>query len=140
MGDPQAVLEKVKQAGPEEALRLAADLLLEQLLPAMKAARTPKPEQAIEALRKTKLDLLLVRSLGIGRVSLRMVDDELARMRNALVTRELSANELKDGIKAFDSEAQRLSLAAGKNGRFHYHGEKNRARDSLITFGRSLHR
>lgn len=137
----QVHLEKAHQATSyEAALAAAADALTEQLAEAMKASGIKNAAASIESLKKSGLDKLLARCVARGRVGYGMVNAELDRLRAALVQRTLTAVEVKLGILAFDEAAQRLALVAGKNGSFQYAGEQNHARDSLITFARSLHR
>lgn len=139
--ETKALLEQAQQASTkEDALRLAGMAVSAELLEAMRAGRLSKPEKAINALKASGLDQLLVAALAEGRLRYPRVQDELARFRAALSDRSLSANEIKLGILAFDEAAQRLALVAGKKGAFSYPSTQNRARDSLITFARSLHR
>ncbi|MCC7382560.1 MAG: hypothetical protein IT384_12055 [Deltaproteobacteria bacterium] len=122
-------------------LELAAnEAVLDELLKAMKSSGIPKAEQSIDALRRSGLDHVLTYSLAIGRLSHESVRRELDRFMKALANRTLTANDIKLGILALDEAAQRLAIAAGKGGPFRYPTSQNRARDSLITFARSLHR
>lgn len=124
----------------EEFEARAADAVCADLLAAMKASGIPKGEAAMAALKRSGLHKLLVRSLALGRVSHSAVRAELDRMMKALASRTAVAADFKTGILAFDEACQRLALAAGKGGPFRYGTTENRARDSLITFARSLHR
>lgn len=137
----EALLVQAKEAGSrQEAVRLAGEALVEELRHAMKSSGIAKADQSLAALEKAGLHTLLAVCLHEGRVRFSLVNEELDRFRKALVSRDLSANDIKLGILAFDETAQRLSLVAGKNGEFVYPHVANRARDSLITFARSLHR
>jgi hypothetical protein len=127
-------------ASAEEARGLAGQAVLAELSRAMREAGITKAEQSVAAINAAGLGPLLARALAEGRVKLSWVDAELDRFRKALVRRDLSAQDIKLGILAFDECAQRLSLVAGKTGGFDYPSSGNRARDSLITFARSLHR
>ncbi len=139
--ETNALLEQAKQADTEdEALRLAGAAVSTQLTAAMRAAGLTKPEKSIQAMKAVGLDRLLAAALAEGRLRYPRVQDELARFRTALGDRSLSANDIKLGILAFDESSQRLALVSGKKGEFSYPATSNRARDSLITFARSLHR
>ena len=124
----------------DEALPFVAEAITAQLLHAMKSSKVPKADQEIEALRRSGLDRLLVESLVRGKLSYQSVDRHLNRFRQAIKTRDISVNDMKSGILAFDGAAQRLALVSGKGGPFQYPIAGNHARDSLITFARSLHR
>src|SRR5437667_148429 len=104
----------------DDAVRLAAVAVTTQLLSALKVAGVPKAEHSIDALKRSRLDRLLVRALARGRVTHTMVTAELDRMRKALAARTASAQDLKLGIVAFDEASQRLALVAGKTGPFQY--------------------
>jgi hypothetical protein len=123
-----------------EAEKLGGEAIALELLGAMKAAGIPKADAAINALRKSGLHRLLAKSLAAGRVGHVAVRLELDRLMKELATRAITAQELKLGILAFDEACQRLAIAAGKGGPFRYSTTENRARDSMITFARSLHR
>ncbi|MFO0724492.1 MAG: hypothetical protein U1E65_11955 [Myxococcota bacterium] len=138
--ETQGLLEQAKLTDKASALALAAEALTTELLFAMKTVGIKKSEEAISALKKTDLDKLLVRSMALGKVSHISVRNELDRLTKALGRRELSAQELKAGILAFDESAQRIALSTTKGLSFKYPTVANRARDSLITFARSLHR
>jgi hypothetical protein len=124
----------------EETLRIASDALLPRLLETMKQSGIPKAEQAVDALKRSGLDKLLIRAMGMGRLSHSAVRSELDRLMKALAQRTLTAVDIKAGILAFDESARRLAMSSGKGGPFRYPSTQNRARDSLITFARSLHR
>lgn len=124
----------------DEALARAGRVVVQALREAMKSAGISKIEQSLAALETTQLDRLLARSLAEGAVDHRVVRRELDRLMRALSTRTLAAADLKAGILAFDEAAQRIALAAGRGTAFKYPTVGNRARDSLITFARSLHR
>ncbi len=140
MAETQTFLEQAKTVDKAQALALAADALTTELLNAMKTVGVKRSEDAIGALKKTGLDKLLVRSMAMGQVSHTVVRTELDRLTKALGRRELSAQELKAGILTFDESAQRIALSTTKGLSFKYPSVANRARDSLITFARSLHR
>ena len=125
---------------PEEALRLAGEAVSETLLKAMKSAGITKSDKSVTALKRAGLDSLLALSLAHGRLKYTPVTELLARFRSALQERSLTAEQIKDGILAFDAAAQRLAMVGGSAGGFTYPTKGNRARDSLITFARSLHR
>ena len=140
----EAVKELMKKAevAPtyEEALPFVSEAILTQLLDAMKMSKIPKADQEVDSLRRSGLDQLLVESLLRGRLSHQSTDRHLNRMRDAIRSRGIGVADLKNGILAFDGAAQRLALVAGKGGPFQYPLQGNHARDSLITFARSLHR
>ena len=139
--ETEVALARARAASTREnAVRAAGEALSAELLDAMKAAGISKAEKSVNALRFAGLDTLLAEGLARGKVTYRMVAGDLDRLRKALVDRTLSANDIKLGILAFDESAQRLAMVAGKNGSFTYAHAGNRARDSLITFARSLHR
>jgi hypothetical protein len=144
-GGPQAeqivsLIESAEEADSfDEALALVAKAVTMQLLEAMKAARVPKAEKAVEALQAAGLDRLLVEAWARGKITYKMVDAHLNRLRREITTRE-KAETVKQGILAFDGAAQRLALVSGRNGPFSYPLRNNHARDSLITFARALHR
>lgn len=136
-----ATLDQVRAAPSlDEALVLAGQAVVGALREAMKAAGLAKIEPSLAALQATQLDRLLARSLAEGAVDHRVVRGELERLMKALSSRALVAADLKAGILAFDEAAQRIALAAGRGAAFKYPTVGNRARDSLITFARSLHR
>ena len=122
----------------DEALDQAGKVVVEVLREAMRAAGTPKIDAALAALSMTELDHLLARSLAEGEVDHREVRRQLDRLMRALSSRTLSAAEIKAGIRAFDEAAQRIAGASVRGLKYPTTG--NRARDSLITFARSLHR
>lgn len=124
----------------DEALVHAGQAVVHALRDAMKAAGISKIEPSLAALQATQLDRLLARSLAEGAVDHRVVRRELDRLMRALSSRAIAAADLKAGILAFDEAAQRIALAAGRGSAFKYPTVGNRARDSLITFARSLHR
>jgi len=124
----------------DEAYPFVAEAIVAQLLEAMKTWRMTKAEQAHESLRKSGLDQLLVEALLRGKLTYQATDRHLNRMRDAIRSRSASPNDVKAGILAFDGAAQRLAVVSGKNGPFQYPLRGNHARDSLITFARSLHR
>lgn len=140
MAETQSFLERAKTVDKTQALALAADALTTELLNAMKTVGVKRSDDAIAALKKTGLDKLLVRSMALGQVSHTVVRTELDRLTKALGRRELTAQELKAGILTFDESAQRIALSTTKGLSFKYPSVANRARDSLITFARSLHR
>jgi len=140
MAETQSFLERAKTVDKAQALALAADALTTELLNAMKTVGVKRSDDAIAALKKTGLDKLLVRSMALGQVSHTVVRTELDRLTKALGRRELTAQELKAGILTFDESAQRIALSTTKGLSFKYPSVANRARDSLITFARSLHR
>jgi hypothetical protein len=140
MAETQSLLERAKTVDKAQALALAADALSSELLNAMKSVGVKRSDDAIAALKKTGLDKLLVRSMAMGQVSHTIVRTELDRLTKALGRRELTAQELKAGILTFDESAQRIALSTTKGLSFKYPSVANRARDSLITFARSLHR
>jgi hypothetical protein len=123
-----------------EAQPLVSEAIVAQLLEAMKAWKVPKAEQAHESLRRSGLDQLLVEALLRGKLTYQASDRHLNRLRDAIRSRVISVNDIKNGILAFDGAAQRLAIVSGKNGPFSYITRGNHARDSLITFARSLHR
>jgi hypothetical protein len=123
-----------------ETLRLAGAAVSAELLAAMKAAGISKSDKSVSALRAAGLDGLLAMALANGRLRYTPVTEFLARLRTDLQDRSLSAEQIKDGILAFDSAAQRLAMVSGSGGGFVYPTKGNRARDSLMTFARSLHR
>jgi hypothetical protein len=135
-----ALFQSAEEAATfDEALSLVAKAVTMQLLEAMKAARVPKAEKAVEALTASGLDRLLVEAWARGKITYKMVDAHLNRLRKWITTRD-RAETVKQGILAFDGAAQRLALVAGRNGPFSYPTRNNHARDSLITFARALHR
>ncbi len=117
-----------------------AEAVALQLLDAMKSSRVPKADQQIDALKRSGLHELLVDTLMKGKLTFQAADKHLNRMRIAIKSRQIAVNDLKNGILAFDDAAQRLALVSGKGGPFQYPLQGNHARDSLITFARSLHR
>jgi hypothetical protein len=134
-------LERAGQAGSAaEALEVLASLVRAELRDAMRAAGVAKPEAALNALERTGLDQLLVRGLAFGRISPLAVRCELDRLRRALSERRFTAAELKLALVSLDENAQRLALALDRSAGFRYPTQGNRARDSLLTFARSLHR
>ncbi len=138
--DTEAFMTKAEEAETyDEALSLVSEAIAAQLLEAMKAARVPKAEKAVESLRASGLDRLLVEAWARGKITYKMVDAHLNRLRGDIKTRD-RAEVVKQGILAFDGAAQRLALVAGRNGPFAYPLRNNHARDSLITFARALHR
>jgi hypothetical protein len=138
--DTDTLMAKAETAESyEEALSLVSEAIAAQLLEAMKAARVPKAEKAVEALQASGLDRLLVEAWARGKITYKMVDLHLNRLRKEINTRD-KAEVVKQGILAFDGAAQRLALVAGRNGPFSYPLRNNHARDSLITFARALHR
>ena len=139
--ETEALLKQAQVATEQdEAVRLAGEALSGELLVAMKAAGIPKSEKAVTALKTAGLDGLLALALANGRLKYNPVTKVLSRLRGALQDRSLSAEQIKDGILAFDSAAQRLAMVSGSAGGFAYPTKGNRARDSLMTFARSLHR
>jgi hypothetical protein len=140
----EAVKSLMKQAEDapyyEDAVPFVAEAVTLQLLDAMKSSRVPKSDQQIEALKKSGLHELLVDTLMKGKLTYQAADRHLERMRAAIRGRTISVQDLKNGILAFDDAAQRLALVSGKGGPFQYPLAGNHARDSLITFARSLHR
>lgn len=122
----------------DEALDAAGKVVVEVLREAMRAAGIPKIDAALSALAATELDHLLARSLAEGEVDHREVRRQLDRLMRALSARTLSAADIKAGILAFDEAAQRIAGASVRGLKYPTAG--NRARDSLITFARSLHR
>ena len=138
--DTEALMARAEQAETyDEALGLVSEAIAAQLLEAMRAARVPKAEKAVEALRAAGLDALLVEAWANGKITYKMVDRHLNRLRKWITTRD-RAEVAKQGILAFDGAAQRLALISGRNGPFAYPLRNNHARDSLITFARALHR
>jgi hypothetical protein len=140
--DAAKVLMQQAEAAPtwEQAQPFVAEAIIAQLLEAMKTWRMTKAEQAHEALRRSGLDQLLVEALLRGKLTYQAADRHLNRMRDGIRARKASPNDVKTGILAFDGAAQRLAVVSGKNGPFQYPLRGNHARDSLITFARSLHR
>jgi len=139
--DTESLLHQAQSASePTEVLRLAGEAVSSELLVAMKAAGIPKSDKAVTALKTAGLDTLLAIALAHGRLKYSPVTEILAGLRTALQDRSLSAEQIKDGILAFDSAAQRLAMVSGAGGDFSYPTKGNRARDSLMTFARSLHR
>ncbi len=137
----ETALDAVRAAPTlDAALVHAGQAVVQALRDAMKAAGISKIEPALAALQATELDRLLARSLAEGAVDHRVVRGELERLMRALSSRTIAAADLKAGILAFDEAAQRIALAAGRGSAFKYPTVGNRARDSLITFARSLHR
>lgn len=124
----------------EDAFPFVAEAIIAQLLEAMRAWKVPKAEHAHEALKKSGLDQLLVEALMRGKLTYQASDRHLNRLRDAIKTRQIGVQDIKNGIHAFDGAAQRLAIVSGKNGPFLYPLRGNHARDSLITFGSSLHR
>jgi hypothetical protein len=139
--DPVSVLMEQAEAAEsyDAALSLVSEAIAAQLLEAMKAAKVPKAEKAADALRESGMDRLLVEAWGRGRITYKMVDAHLNRLRRMIKTRD-KAEVVKQGILAFDAAAQRLAMVSGRNGPFAYPLRNNHARDSLITFARALHR
>jgi hypothetical protein len=141
---PARVVEGLSRAADAgsaaDALLGLAAVVRAELRDALRAAGVPKPEPALAALEKTGLDQLLVRGLAFGRISPLAVRRELDRLRRALSERNFTAAELKLALVSFDENAQRLALALGRSAGFRYPAQGNRARDSLLTFARSLHR
>lgn len=138
--DPSALMQNAEAAeSHDDALALVGEAILAQLLEAMKAARVPKAEKAVEALKVSGLDRLLIEAWSRGKITYRMVDAHLNRLRGEITSRE-RAEMIKQGILAFDGAAQRLAMVSGRNGPFSYPLRNNHARDSLITFARALHR
>ena len=125
---------------PDEALRLAGEAVSTELLLSMKAAGLTKSDKSVAALKVAGLDSLLALALADGRLKYSPVTEVLSRLRTSLQNRSLSAVQIKDGILAFDAASQRLAMVSGENGSFEYPTKGNRARDSLLTFARSLHR
>src|SRR5437016_5105416 len=82
-------LMKQAEAAPtyEEALPFVAEAITAQLLEAMKASKIPKAENAVEALKKSGLDKLLVEALLRGRLTFQAADRHLNRMREAIKAR-----------------------------------------------------
>ena len=139
--ETQALLAQAQAAAePKEALRLAGEAVSQELLRAMKAAGLPKSDKSVTALKVAGLDALLALALADGKLKYTPVTEVLSRLRNDLQNRSLTAVQIKEGILAFDAAAQRLSMVVGPDGSFEYPTKGNRARDSLITFARSLHR
>ncbi|MBI4815551.1 MAG: hypothetical protein HY791_04815 [Deltaproteobacteria bacterium] len=134
-----AQAERAGEPGAREGLETAAQELVAALAAAMKSAKMPRPEQSLLHLQTAGLQTLLARALGRGQLGYGAVADQLERMRQGLARREKTARELELGILALDELAQRIALVSGRGG-FTYPTEANRARDSLITFARSLHR
>ncbi|MCK6551773.1 hypothetical protein L6R52_38420 [Myxococcota bacterium] len=145
---PQPTNERVRgllrdaEAAPtyETALPFVTEALVTQLLDAMKASKMPKADQAIESLKRSGLDQLLVEAMLRGKLTLQAADRHLNRMRDGIKNRSIPVQDVKLGILAFDGAAQRLALVAGKGGAFQYPLLGNHPRDSLITFASSLHR
>lgn len=136
----EALMVKAEKAEThDEALGLVSEAIAAQLLEAMRAARVPKAEKAVEALRAAGLDALLVEAWAKGKISYKMVDAHLNRLRKWITSRD-RAEVVKQAILAFDGAAQRLALISGRSGPFSYPLRNNHARDSLITFARALHR
>ena len=125
---------------PKESLRLAGEAVSQELLTAMKAAGIAKAEKSVKALDEAGLNQLLALALATGKLSYRAVDEVLAQLRDDLSNRVLTAEQIKDSILSFDAAAQRLAMVGGQGGGFEYPTKGNRARDSLMTFARSLHR
>lgn len=137
---PSLLEQAAASEDPKEALRLAGEALSKELLVAMKAAGITKADKSVKALDAAGLNQLLALALAKGKLSYRAVDDVLAELREALTNRTLTAEQIKDSILAFDAAAQRLAMVGGQGGSFEYPTKGNRARDSLMTFARSLHR
>ena len=137
---PSLLEQATDSEDPKEALRLAGEALSKELLVAMKAAGITKADKSVKALDAAGLNQLLALALAKGKLSYRAVDDVLAELREALTNRTLTAEQIKDSILAFDAAAQRLAMVGGQGGGFEYPTKGNRARDSLMTFARSLHR
>ena len=138
---PSSLLEQATASDdPKEALRLAGEAVSRELLVAMKAAGITKAEKSVQALDAAGLNQLLAIALAKGKLSYRAVDDVLVQLREALSNRTLTAEQIKDSILSFDAAAQRLAMVGGHGGGFEYPTKGNRARDSLMTFARSLHR
>jgi hypothetical protein len=139
--ETEALLAQAQAAiEPEDALRLAGEAVSTELLHSMKAAGISKSDKSVTALKIAGLDTLLALALAEGRLKYTPVTEVLTRLRTSLQSRSLSAIQIKDGILAFDAAAQRLAMVAGDKGSFAYSTKGNRARDSLLTFARSLHR
>ncbi|MBI2376072.1 MAG: hypothetical protein HYV07_18910 [Deltaproteobacteria bacterium] len=134
-----AQAERSGEPGAKDAVVEGARAFAEVLAAAMRAAKMPRPEQSLEHLRNAQLEVLLARAIGRGALGYGAVADQLERMRRALAARDVTAKQLELGIVALDELLQRLALVAPRGG-FSYPMENNRARDSLITFARSLHR
>jgi len=139
-GTKALLAEAERAATRAEAARLAGDAVLMELADVLEKSGLSKAEETVGAIAKVGLGALLAESLAEGRMRYAKVGAEIERLRRALIDRALSANEIKLGILALDDVAQRLSLVGGKGGGFDYPATQNRARDSLITFARSLHR
>jgi len=134
-------IEQARSAASlDEALVFAGQAVVDALSEAMKAAGYTKGPDAGQALQKVGLDRLLARSLGEGQVDHRAARTEIDRLMKALSARTTTANDIKAGILAFDEAAQRIALSIGRGTAFKYPLATNRARDSLLTFARSLHR
>jgi hypothetical protein len=140
--DAVKLLMRQAEAAPtyEDALPFVAEAVTAQLLEAMKLSKMSKADQSVDALRRSGLDQLLVEALVRGRLTFQAADRHLNRMRDAIRTRRIPPQDIKNGILAFDGAAQRLALVSGKGGPFQYPLHGNHARDSLITFASSLHR
>lgn len=140
--DAVKVLMQQAEAAPtwDDAQPFVAEAIVSQLLEAMRAWKVPKAEQAHQALKVSGLDQLLVEALLRGKLTYQAADRHLNRLRDAIKARGISVADIKNGIHAFDGAAQRLAIVSGKNGPFLYPLRGNHARDSLITFGSSLHR
>lgn len=137
----QALMLQAEAAPSWEAAQpFASEAITAQLLEAMKAWKVQKADQAHDALKRSGLDGLLVESLLRGKLTYQASDRHLNRLRDSIRSRAVSVNDIKNGILAFDAAAQRLAIVSGKNGPFQYATRVNHARDSLITFARSLHR
>ena len=148
---PDAIQDLMRRATEaptyDEAMPLVTEALTAKLLLVLKegritlkAKKVSKPEQCVSALKRSGLDTLLVEGFMSGRITYKLVDAHLTRMRDEIRARTRSADDIKFGILAFDGIAQRLSLVSGKKGAFKYPLRGNHARDSLITFARCLHR
>lgn len=124
----------------EEAEALITQAMNLQLVGALKAARVSKAQQAVEDLKEAGLDRLLLESWMEGKVSYKEVSGHIERLRKKMSTLE-DAEIIKQGILTFDTAAQHLAMLQGPEGhQFEYPLKNNRARDSLTTFARALHR
>lgn len=105
----------------------------------LEVARRPKARDMAAAFERAGLEQLLVETFGRGKLTTGAVQAELARLGEALRSKSLQPDEVKNAILVFDGAAQRLAVADGGQ-RFTYATGQNHARDLLITFARALHR
>lgn len=140
------LLSKAREQPPRVALALAGEAVLRQLESALVEGKVRfrnrqigDAKKALTYLRRSGLHFLLIEGFSEGQLSYAAVSRHLDRLGRWVRDRKRTAQEIKLGILAFDEVAQRLAIAGGVGGPFRY-PLRDRARDSLITFARALHR